>query len=190
MNAQTIIGRALLALVAPLAAYVAAHYKQPELGGLLSAGIAAIGGELLLRQSPPGTVSLPKNAGISGGSLLVLLLALPFLHGCALSQKPSTQRIVKCTGDVVSACKADVMPTVAACLAAPANPTPCLLALLETGRCATVEALACKAREATTPLLTFVSPTDAEADAAEHRRMAAQRFYSDVHVTPIAPLTP
>lgn len=183
MNWQTIIGRALVALVAPLAAYLAAHYKQPELGGVLSAGLAAIGGELLLRQSPPA------GKGATPTGLMPLLLLLPFLHGCAFFQRPAAQRTIACTADVVSTCKANVMPTVAACLSAPANPTPCLLALLGDAGCATKEALVCKAKQAAEPavIMTLVEPTDAERFASERRKLNAERFYADVGMRPEAP---
>lgn len=183
MNLQTLIGRALLALVAPLAAYLAAHYKQPELGGVLSAGIAAIGGELLLRQSPPGKGSVPTG--------LMPLLLIGFLGtvlgtGCALLQKPSVRTVVYCTGDVLATCKADLVQLLA-CLDV-SDPTLCALAVGNAAGCAGKEALACKVREAAEPSvkLTLVSPTADE----ERRQVAAKRIYSELGVEPLAPITP
>lgn len=115
---------------------------------------------------------------------LLLLLVLPLLHGCAFLQKPSTQHVVRCTAAVLNACKADVMPTITACLAAPADPTPCLLALLNTGGCVTTEALACKTREsvAVPVAAAFMSAPD-EGRRAEQ----AERFFAKVGVVPVAP---
>lgn len=184
MTAQSIIGYVLTSLVAPLAGWLCGHYGQTELGGVLAVGLAAVGGRLLHTSDPPA------GKGPSAGVVSLLLLA-PFLGvalgaGCAWLQRPATQRVVKCSGDIVNACKADVLPTVTACLNAPANPTGCLMALLNAGGCATTEALACRVKQAAEPsvIMTFVSPTAEEQAAADRRRANAARFYSDVGVRP------
>jgi hypothetical protein len=180
MNLQTIIGRALVALIAPLAMYLASRYGQAELGGILSLGIGAIGGELLLRQAPPVGKGVPTQL------IPLLLLAIPLLGGCAFLQKPATQNVVRCTGAVVSGCGEGALGTIAACLAAPANPTPCLLALLSTGSCATREALACRVRDAAQPpvIMGFTSIDDGP---QRHREAQAEAFLKDVGITPVAP---
>lgn len=136
--------------------------------------------------------ALFTNLDKLGGAVppaLLLLLALPLLHGCAWLQKPATQKVVRCTGAVASQCASDVVPAVVACLAAPANPTPCLLALVNTAGCATTAALACRVRSAVAPavIMTLVEPTDAERVASERRRMNAERFYADVGLRPESP---
>jgi hypothetical protein len=178
---QLIVGYSLMSIIAPLVGYLCGKHGAAELGVTLAGGIAGLGGVLLHRQAPPGTIAVPKNAG-----LLVLLLALPLLHGCALFQKPAAQRTIACTADVLSACQANVLPTVAACLNAPANPTPCLLALLGDAGCATKEALVCRAKQAAEPavIMTLIEPTDAERFASERRKLNAERFYADVGMRP------
>lgn len=182
MTAQSIIGYVLTSLLAPLAGWACSHYGQTELGGVLAVGLAGIGARLLHTSDPP--------AGKGSGAPLTfvaLFLVLPFLGGgCAWLQKPKGQRVIACTGDVINACKADVLPTVTACLSAPANPTGCLMALLNAGGCATTEALACRVKQAAEPsvIMTLVSPTPQEQAAAERRRENAKRFYDDVGVRP------
>jgi hypothetical protein len=131
----------------------------------------------------------PKKLKGTPPALLLLVFLLPLQGGCALFQKPAVQKVVKCTEDVIGACSSDVLPTVAACLAAPANPTPCLLALVTAGSCASTAALACRVQQAAQPsvIMTFVSPTEAEAAAAKRRELNAQRFYADVGLKPEAP---
>lgn len=126
--------------------------------------------------------NLDKVAGAVPPALL-LLLALPLLHGCAWLQKPATQKIVRCTGAVLATCKADLVPLLA-CLDV-SDPTMCVLAVGNAAGCAGKEALACKVREAAMPsvMLTLVSPTADE----ERRRVVAKRVYAELGVQPEAP---
>lgn len=164
--AGAVIGSALIAV--PMLTEVVPSQRLKVASVVLGAALAFV-------------TNLKKAAGISA----MLLLLLP-LQGCAWLQHPAAQKAIKCTGDVIKACSADVLPTVTACLNAPANPTACLMALLNAGGCATTEALACRVKQAAEPsvIMTFVSPTDDERAASDRRRENAQRFYTDVGVRP------
>lgn len=115
-----------------------------------------------------------------------VLLAFLF-SGCALFQRPAVQKVVRCSGEVAHACSGDVPPTILACLIAPTDPTPCLLALVETGKCVTKEALACRVRDvATAPAaMTLLSGPDVTDDGRKERQ--AERFFQDVGITPVGP---
>jgi hypothetical protein len=163
---QAVLGAGLVYLAA----------MQPQLtgkAGQLAAiilGIAALVGAdpKKLRGAPP--------------ALLLLVFLLP-LQGCAFFQKPAVQKVVRCTGDVLATCQADLVPLLA-CLDV-SNPTACVLAVGNAAGCAGKEALACKVREAAAPsvVLTLVSPTADE----QRRQKAASLVYTELGVRPEAP---
>lgn len=133
--------------------------------------------------------NLDKLGGAAPPALL-LLLALPLLHGCAWLQKPSTQKVVRCTGDVASQCASDAVSAALACLSAPLNPMPCLLALVSPAMCATRDALSCAVREAEKPpsppaglRALLASPVSPDPIVAAH----ARRFYDETGLVPVGP---
>ncbi len=177
MTWQSVLGYVLTSLVGPLAGWLCAHYGQTELGGVLAVGIAGLGSRLLHMADPPA------GKGATPTQLLPLLLLLPFLgSGCAWLQRPATQKIIKCTGDVAGQCADGALEAVTTCLSAPANPTPCLLALVGEAGCATKEALVCATKQAAAPslVMTLVENTGPE----QHRREQAERFYADMGMRP------
>lgn len=141
--------------------------------------------------------ALFTNLDKLGGAVppaLLLLLALPLLHGCAWLQKPATQKVVRCTGAVLATCKADLVPLLA-CLDV-SDPTMCVLAVGNAAGCAGKEALACRVREAAAPsvMLTFTfgkatnfSPDDIDKAAVRRREDNENRVYVDLGVYPVAP---
>lgn len=178
---KEIFGYVLTLLVAPLAGWLADHYGARDLAPILVGGFAGLGGRLLHTSEPPaGKGALPTG-------LMPLLLLLPLVHGCAWLQKPATQNVVRCTGSIVNGCGEGALGTIAACLAAPANPTPCLLALLSTGSCVSKQAIACRVRDAAQPpvIMGFTSIYGGEAQA--HKEAQAEVFFHDVGVEPVAP---
>lgn len=124
-----------------------------------------------------------------GPTLLPLLLLLPLLHGCAFLQKPATQRIIRCTGSVAAGCKDNALPLVAACLAAIADPGPCMGEVLSAGVCITRESLACAARDAskpTPPLMTaLMSPVADRGAEDQHKADQAKRWFDEVGLVPV-----